>query len=234
MESNKKYEWLLFDLDNTILDFNIGSKKAFQKLLAQLGIEEEAHYDALYQSINKHIWWEFNKGLISQDDVRRKRFFLFFQVLGIEFDAGLANQIYFQHLGKEAEFIPGALEMLKSLKSKGYRLCMITNGMKEVQHSRIKISGLDEIFEHFIISDEIGVAKPDKAFFDEVLKRLDVDSLERSLVIGDTPQSDILGANNYGIDSCWYNPKNYPTVNNIEATFNIQELEQIENEILKD
>lgn len=231
MTSTKKYEWLLFDLDNTILDFSAGSKHAFAGLLAELKIKQEGHYYSLYQSINTHIWFELNTNKITQDEVRYRRFHWFFQLIGIEFDAALANQIYFKHLGESAVFIDGALEMLHRLKD-NYHLCVVTNGMKEVQISRLEKSGLNQIFEATIISDQIGVAKPNAGFFDITLDTIGYRELDHILMIGDTPQSDIKGARDYGMDSCWYNPNKREIIEDIVPTYNVDSLRALEEEVL--
>jgi len=104
---------------------------------------------------------------------------------------------------------------------------MVTNGMKEVQRSRIELAGLQNLFDHFVISDEIGVAKPDPVFFDKVITIISFEDTSKMLMIGDTPQSDIIGANNYGIDSCWFNPKERAIVDDIVPTYNIKDIMEL-------
>jgi len=198
-------DWLLFDLDNTIVDFNASSKEAFVKLLEELGVEKPADLYPKYNVINHKCWDEREAGLISHTELKKKRWDLFFKEVGIDYDPLSANDFYFEVIKTNPILIEGAETLLQKIQGK-YRTMIITNGLSEVQNPRIKKLKLEQYFEQIIISDEIGVAKPQQKFFDhcENLMPQGVNR-DRVLVIGDTLKSDIKGGNAYGYQTCWYN-----------------------------
>lgn len=228
----RKYKWLLFDLDHTLLDFEASSKDAFSALLKKLNYPEKPHHYGLYSAINKHVWYELETGQIKQFDVREKRFRLLFDILNIPFDASLANKIYFEYIASHSFFIDGAEALLKAVKPH-YELCIVTNGMKDVQRPRISNTFLKDYFQHIVISDEIGVTKPYKPFFDHTIELIGFDKLDEILIIGDTLRSDIKGGVDYGIDTCWYNPENADDHLDLNPSYNISSLIQLQ-EILLD
>lgn len=200
-----KYQWLLFDLDNTILDFSESSRMAFSHVYETLDTDRDiADVFKSYKIINHHVWREREAGLLSHTELKTKRWKLLFEELELINDPLQTNNIYFEQIKINPVFVEGAEQLLESLKGK-YRMMIITNGLSEVQWSRIRLTGLKQYFEHIIISDEVGCAKPDKQFFDICYEYIDMLDKEKVLVIGDTPMSDIKGGNDYGFHTCWYN-----------------------------
>jgi HAD superfamily hydrolase (TIGR01549 family) len=99
----------------------------------------------------------------------------------------------------------GTLEVLKRLSAQ-VSLAMVTNGLGEVQRSRIRRLGIDEYFDAIVISAEVGASKPGTAIFDIVFDALGFPAKESAVMVGDNLSSDIEGGANYGIATCWYNP----------------------------
>ena len=199
-----KYSWLFFDLDNTLLDFGASSKSAFMDVFKELGHELDDDQYATYQEVNHRVWLELEKGLISSKELKVKRWRMFMEKMDWSYDPEEINSNYFEKLKTNPIFIKGAKELIDDLAIE-YRLCLITNGLPEVQTPRLSISGLDKKFDPIVISDVIGVAKPAKAFFDYCQKVTGNPLKEEVLVIGDTLTSDIGGGKGYGYDTCWYN-----------------------------
>ena len=218
-----KYDWLLFDLDNTILDFSESSRLAFAKVYNQLNTNKELKdVYTLYKGINHSIWKEREAGLISHTELKTKRWKLLCDAIRVTADADKLNNIYFEEIKVNALFVDGVEELLPVLYKK-YRLMVVTNGLSEVQWSRIEDKNLNDYFEHIVISDEIGTAKPDKKFFHHCAGLIGHPSRDRVLVIGDTPMSDIKGGNDYGYDTCWYNHNNIDNDGQV-ATFTISHM----------
>ena len=159
------FEWLLFDFDNTLVDFNASSKEAFVKVMTPLIDQDPKELYPIYNKINHLCWDEREAGLISHDELKVKRWNMFFDKIDIKYDPLTANNIYFEVIKTNPYWIDGAVDLLKAIQDK-YRSFIITNGLSEVQNPRAEILGLAEYFEHIIISDEIGIAKPQKGFFD--------------------------------------------------------------------
>ena len=222
-----KFDWLLFDLDNTILDFGKSSKFAFRKLLEEIdsGLNSEELYP-IYNEINHKIWEQREAGEISHNDLKWKRWHLFFEQVGIKFDPNKSNDIYFEGIKAFPFFVDHAEEMLQHVKS-DFNLMMVTNGLSEVQWPRIRNKNIENYFKHIIISDEIGVAKPQSAFFDHCHALIGDVKKERVLVIGDTLKSDILGGNNYGYTTCWYNYDSKSNETEVQPDFTIDSIKDL-------
>jgi len=198
-----KYKWLLFDLDNTILDFSSASKVSLFQSLEQCGImcDEKMYKD--YKVENGKVWHSFEQKEIDTDELRKIRFKSFFEMYAIKEDPFEFNKLYLENIVKNSDIYPGAKALLQQLK-KEYKLSIVTNGLKEVQRPRMRKTEIYDLFDSIVVSDEIGVAKPDGQFFEIANASLDIDfQKSEMLMIGDSLKSDILGGNNYGVDTCW-------------------------------
>jgi FMN phosphatase YigB (HAD superfamily) len=109
-----------------------------------------------------------------------------------------------------------------------FRLLLATNGIAVVQRARFSRSSIRRYFEDVVISDEIGVAKPQTEYMDEAFSRMGDPSKSEVLIIGDSLSSDITAGANYGIDTCWFNPGHLPLDGFPKPTFTIEDLSEIE------
>ncbi|NRB52168.1 MAG: noncanonical pyrimidine nucleotidase, YjjG family [Saprospiraceae bacterium] len=199
-----KYDWLLFDADNTILDFNEAQSYALREALTEIGVIFRPAHNQVYDKINRSCWRAYEEGKLSKALLRYKRFQLFFMEIGLKDDPEAFAESYLVHLSQSTAMMEGAMDLLQTLRSK-YQLALVTNGIKEVQRSRLELSGLGDYFSYIAISDEIGVAKPDASFFRHVFQGLAHPSKERTLIIGDNLNADIRGGLDFGIHACWFN-----------------------------
>ena len=207
----KKYHGFLFDADNTIFDFTRAERDALYETLGNAFKEEipEVVYED-YLRINTRLWNDFEEGHTSREVLKVKRFELLLESLKIDADpAGLAEH-YLDRLSTKDYLLPNALEVLEHL-SKRALLLLISNGIARVQRRRIARAGIELFFQDIIISEEVGVSKPDPEFFSLALKRLPL-PIHDILCVGDSPSSDIRGGYQAGIDTCWfmYPPRAYP------------------------
>ncbi len=222
-----KYSHLLFDADNTLFDFDGSSKKAFDQFIQHMGLDPKEDYYRIYQIGNHQVWNDFEQGKLTTEILRWKRFDLFFKSIGVDRDPHKANTLYLGFLVDFASLIPGARELLDNLKRNGYTLAIITNGLKEVQKPRIKKKNLTHYFNSIIVSDEIGIAKPDPLFFEITADTLMHPDKKKVLVIGDSLTSDMQGGNNYGYDTCWYNPRGKENKSTARPTYVVTQLQEI-------
>jgi YjjG family noncanonical pyrimidine nucleotidase len=229
--SSGEFQWLLFDLDNTLLDFSASSRKSFEKLVFELEIPgQPAELYREYSQINHRLWKKREEGGIGHEELKLKRWELFFEQQNLSFDPTHANERYFQGITENVEFVLYANELLELLQ-KRYRMMIITNGLSEVQRPRIEISGIGQYFEDIIISDEIGSAKPQHEYFRECHSRMHAPDPKKVLVIGDTLKSDIKGARDFGYRSCWFNHDYLAPDGSNLPNYEINKLEEL-NKIL--
>lgn len=222
----KNYQWLLFDADNTLFDFDRSMQQALQDTLEATGVTFDQSFHATYETINTQCWSDFEHGKISKAELRTWRFSLFFEAIRVELDADQFATEYLYLLSQMTFLIEGADVLLESLHSE-FRLGLVTNGLKEVQRPRLAKSGIQDYFEVIVVSDEIGHAKPHAGFFDYAFQEMRQPDKSEVMIIGDNLNADIRGGLEYGIDACWYNPKLAARENGIEPTYEISKLEAI-------
>ena len=222
----RKYNWLLFDADNTLWDFKKSELFSFEKAFNDFNIPYQAAYLPIYHEINHKCWSDFEKGLLSQQKLRTMRMELLLKELNLDADFVAFSQSYQENLANTDFMIEGAKALLKDL-SKDFTLVMITNGLKEIQRGRLKNTAIEPFFQSIVISDEIGTAKPQKAFFDYTFEQMQHTDKSDVLVIGDSLSSDIKGGNDYGVDTCWYNIFGKDKDAEIVPTYEIEDLEEL-------
>lgn len=201
----KRYDILLFDADGTLLDFDRSEDEALKRALQQHGLAYTPSISRRYHEINDSLWKQLEQGQITRDYLQATRFATFLRELGSGESPVSFNLCYRQYLSESAHLIPGAFSLCEKLCSY-YTMAIVTNGVAEVQRSRLARSGLNLLFEKVYISEEIGWQKPDKRFFDFVFSDMPIPDKSRVLLIGDSLTSDIQGGSNAGIDTCWYCP----------------------------
>ena len=202
----KRYEILLIDLDDTILDFGAAEAVAYGGALAAFGIPETPALLARYRAVNV-LWWEkLERGEAERDEILVERHRQLFRELGLETDAAAFEADYRCRLGQGHWFMPGAEEALRELRRRGFRLFLASNGVSDTQRGRIASAGIGPLFEALFISEELGANKPDPAFFARCFARIPGFDRERTLMIGDSLTSDVRGGLNAGLDTLWINP----------------------------
>lgn len=218
------YTWLLFDADDTLFDFPKAEANALQSTLAQAGLPFHAEYFAIYARCNQLVWMQFEHGDVTSQELRTKRFRLFFDEIGASGDPEVVSPLYLHYLGLGADLLPGAEELIFKLKGR-FHLALVTNGIADVQRPRLERSALRDCFEKIFISEEVGAAKPAKAYFDAVFHEIGNPPKSEVLIIGDSLTSDMRGGVEYGIDTCWYNPNSKTT--NLPVTYEILNLDDL-------
>ena len=220
-------EFLLIDLDDTILDFKAQEDAAIVKTLTAAGISPTEEIIARYSQINKEHWTRMEKGEIDRQQVLFGRFQVLFGELGVEADWEKAALGYMENLSEGHYFLPGAEDALASLSRK-YRLFIVSNGTAKVQNKRLDSAGIRKYFEEIFISQDIGINKPDKGFFDYCFARIPGFDPEKAMIVGDSPSSDITGGQNAGIATCWINPKGREYSRPNKPDYEIESLVQLE------
>ena len=219
-------EFLLLDLDDTILDFHKAERIALSKTFRDFGLEPAEDVLDLYHKINKWHWEQLELGTMTRDQVLVNRFGALFEKVGMTVDPAACAKSYESNLGIGHYFLPGAEEAVKRL-SERCRLFLVSNGTATVQHSRLTSAGLYPYFEQVFISQEIGYNKPDKAYFDRCFERIPGFAPEKALMVGDSLTSDIKGGINAGLKTVWVNPAHKPC-GDIRPDYEIEGLSDLE------
>ena len=218
-------EFLLLDLDDTILDFHKAERIALSKTIQDFGVEPTEEALALYHKINKWHWEQLELGVMTREEVLTGRFAVFFRELGKEVDPTACARSYERNLSIGHYFLPGAEETVQAL-SKKYRLFLVSNGTATVQHSRLTSAGLYPYFEQVFVSQEIGFNKPGKAYFDRCFERIPGFDPKKALMVGDSLTSDIKGGINAGVRTVWINPK-HKDCGDIRPDYQLDALSQL-------
>ena len=219
------YQWLLFDADGTLFDYDQAEKNALQTTFVQLGYPFEPAYLAVYRQVNHAIWQEFEQGQIDQLTLRTRRFELLFQALALRADPRRFSSTYLANLAQQTCLIDGAKAIVEQLAGQ-FNLAIITNGLTEVQRPRFQRSAIIHHIKQIIISEDVGAAKPDPQIFAIAFARMNHPAKSRVLIIGDSLTSDIQGGVNYGIDTCWFNPAGQKS-NHLNSTYEIRCLTEL-------
>ena len=227
----KKYKALLFDLDGTILDYSKSETAAlFSAYKHVFNTLPPNDLLPVYQKINSSLWALFERGAIEIDNLKKKRFAEMFRHFDLDADPAVFSTQYLQELRRGGYLLKGALEVLNFCSEK-YRLGAITNGIGDVQRSRLNVAGISHFFETIVISNDVGLAKPDPGIFKIAFENMNLHDKKEILMIGDSLSSDILGGINAGIDTCWINNNGIDEkdIEPLYTIYNISELMEILN-----
>ena len=229
-----KYRHLFFDLDNTLYDFSLNAflamKEAFKQLEILPLLPSFEEYFGIYALINDQLWAEYREKKITKDFLRACRFERSLKEFGIapKVEFSEIDDLYLKIMSVQTNLFPGTSEVLSELKNRGYQIHIITNGFKEVQYDKLQNTGLDKFLTNVFISEEIKSHKPSKEIFEYAIKSSNARKKE-SLMIGDSWESDIVGAKNFGIDQVFFNPEKLDVdfENYGEPTYTINYLKQL-------
>lgn len=218
-------EFLLLDLDDTILDFHKAERIALSATIRELGVEPTESLLNRYHHINKWHWEQLELKKMTREQVLVGRFDQLFQELGMEVDAAACMKRYERNLSIGHYFLPGAEETVKQLHDR-YHLFLVSNGTAAVQHSRLTSAGLYPWFDNVFISQEIGFNKPDTEFFRRCFAQIPGFSPEKALMVGDSLTSDIQGGIHAGVKTVWINPGHKPCTH-IRPDYIIESLSEL-------
>ena len=196
---------ILFDLDETLLDFKRSESRALSNMLRHMGVEPTEQVVARYSEINKSRWKMLEKGLLTRQQVKESRYEILFKELGVDFSAAEATAYYEEQLSQKGFLFPDTTKLLDTLYGK-YRLYIVSNGGSKVQSGRLADCGIGKYFEDIFISEDAKAEKPSIEFFDYCFTRRPEIKAADSVLIGDSLTSDIQGGINAGIRTVWFNP----------------------------
>lgn len=222
------YRTFLFDADNTLFDFDASQALAFGSAMHDQGLPTDEEHRELYHTINLQCWKEYEQGLISSTTLRATRFARYFEAIGVaHVDPAAMGRAYLQYVVEHVVLLEGAVALLQTLQEAQCQIGLVTNGLQEVQRPRLDKAGLTPYFDVIVVSDEIKLSKPDKAFFDYTLAQFERIDPKSTVVVGDNLDTDIQGAINAGLYSCWFNKNQAPHPVHLRPHHTVHRLEEI-------
>ncbi|MBO0470565.1 YjjG family noncanonical pyrimidine nucleotidase [Enterococcus sp. DIV0242_7C1] len=221
-----KFKTLLFDVDDTLLDFKLTEKKALHALFQEEEIPLTEEIETTYKKINHRLWREFEQGKTDKKTVIDTRFSLLFEQYGKKVDGKQMGEKYRYHLSQGHDLLGNSKEIISRLRP-DYELYIVTNGVAKTQYQRLKDSQMTPFFDDIFVSEEVGYQKPMKEYFDYVFDRIPNFDREKTMIIGDSLASDIQGGNKADIQTLWLNPENQATDGVIQPTYEISKLDDI-------
>jgi YjjG family noncanonical pyrimidine nucleotidase len=225
------YRNLFFDLDNTLWAFSANAGDTFREVYAlnrmDRYFESFEQFFSIYQEENLRLWGLYEKGEITKDELNYRRFRHPLQVVGAG-DLSLAERYgadFFRIIRTKSRLMPHALNMLQRLYP-SYNLYILSNGFRELQCAKMRSGGIDRFFKEVILSDDIGVQKPNRKLFDYALQSTGATTAD-SLMIGDNFAVDIEGAHNSGWQQVYYDISNEEERLSFSPTYTIRDLNEI-------
>ena len=228
----QRYKNLFIDLDDTIYDFSAASREAFMETYELLHydrfFDSFNHYYSIYEPYNLELWHIYGEGKITKEELNKRRYSYPLEVVGIK-DQELADTFCREALGRiptKNRLIDGAIELLEYLRPK-YNMYILSNGFKELQSHKMRTAGIDKYFDALILSEDIGVNKPNRELYEYALEKTG-SKLEESIMIGDMFETDIVGAANIGMKQIYFNAKKKES-HTFAPTYMVTELLQIKD-----
>ncbi len=243
------YELILLDADGTLFDYDRAERHAIETTFRDFGLDFSDQILARYRAVNDALWKELERGNVTSAELRVERFRrLLAEIREAAQESGSAqtpapeiapvpaavpapdvealSRCYLRHLAEGSYVIDGAEDICRYMAQR-YTLAMLTNGIAEVQRSRLSKSVLRGIIPHIIISEEVGLSKPDPRIFEYAMNALGHPRRETVLMVGDSLSSDILGGVSAGIHTCWYNPHGATYREGLAPTYEIRALHEL-------
>ena len=225
-----KYKFLLFDADNTVLDFDKAQENSLQRAFVANGLSFDQNVLAVYRKNNIYLWEQLELGLVDKPTVLTERFRLTFDELNVKLTDEVfhaVSSMYEEGLHYGFQVVAHAEDVLRRLTDEGHKLYLVSNGVLSVQTARMEGSRLGKYFLMRFISEQVGVPKPSKKFFDYAFSQIPDFDKSSALIVGDSLTSDIKGGINAEIATCWFNPEHAANTKGILSDYEIDDLRQL-------
>lgn len=234
----RKYDAILFDLDDTLIDNDESMKYAIYEICKSIGISWNDDIFMKWKQFDIDYWSEWENGTFifphwanSQhqkiDFLRAYRFVIFFKDVSICYEKAVdINKLYNRLLSKNVVPIDGAYELISNL-SNNYELVISTNGDKNAAYNKVRVANMLPYIDKIIASGECGYSKPMPEFFKYVIDRMNTKNRNKMLIVGDSLRTDILGGIYSGIDCCWFNQHHKENNLGMNPTYEINHLKEL-------
>ncbi|OOE98056.1 pyrimidine 5'-nucleotidase [Salinivibrio sp. IB643] len=214
-----RYPWVLFDADQTLFHFDAFA--GLQRMFSRYNVNFDHHAFAEYSALNKPLWVQYQDGEIDAHTLQTERFTRWGERLNVA--PATLNQGFLDAMAEICEPLPGARDLISAIKPHAH-IGIITNGFTALQDIRLERTGLKSAISTLVISEQVGIAKPDPRIFEHAFEKMGNPPKDKILMVGDNPHSDVLGGMRAGIDTCWLNSDNTPSPAGITPTHQVESL----------
>jgi putative hydrolase of the HAD superfamily len=215
---SQQIKHVFFDLDHTLYDFETNSAKALEVAFENLALQKRGmlidDFLPIYVPINKALWDLYRDNLITQDELRYRRFKDSFSKLNFyiaDLEISQLSDLYINELPNFASLFPFTHDVLQELQN-SYKLHIITNGFESVQLKKMQQANINQYFSTVTHSESVGYKKPDVRIYNYALQMAQANASE-SIMIGDCEIADYNGALNAGLHALLFDPENLSNVN---------------------
>lgn len=222
-----KWDWIFFDADETLFTFD--SFSGLQRMFLDYSVTFTAEDFQDYQAVNKPLWVDYQNGAITSLQLQHQRFDSWAERLNVP---GRTERRFHECDGRNLRAAAGRRIAAGCAAGQG-KMGIITNGFTSLQQTRLERTGLRDHFDLLIISEEVGVAKPDARIFDYALAQAGNPSRDRVLMVGDTAESDIRGGVNAGLATCWLNAHQQTLPADLQPDWTVTSLSELEQLLCK-
>ena len=219
---------VLLDVDNTILDFGEASRQTIARGFAEWNLPLTPDVYPVFLQVNSRLWRQIEAGTLTKPELYQLRWNLIFSHVGIQADGPAFEQYFRAGIAGSAVLIDGAEDMMKYLQKK-YTVLIASNASYAQQVRRLTAAGLIGYADGIVTSEMVGFSKPQPEFFAECMKRLPGVLPEETVLIGDSPEADIAGAQQYGLKTCWFDYYGNGDNRGIQADYTVTHLRQVQN-----
>lgn len=230
----KQYKYLLFDLDDTLVDDNESRAYAFEQILKYKNKKVSKEKIDKFIKIDNQFWKDRASGKIktpvevkTKEEqtiwLRAQRFIKYFKDISLE-EAIKMNEKYVEAVKEKVVPIKNATKLLKYLYDKDYKMYIITNGPNRAVESKLEKSDLIKYISSYFSAEEAGFMKPKKEFFEQFFKKVKLEKNDEMLIIGDELDKDVKGGIENRIDTCWFNKEKIKNISDIKANYEISDL----------
>ena len=206
-----EYDYIIFDADHTVIDFDADERRAFRAAFRAAGIQPTADMVEACWKFSAQNWGDLGLYNVHLPEIRARYHELYYihvrdimqfadAAYGLGAGRAEAERTFSEALAEAAHPVEDAPAVLQELSAR-YKLCVATNGLTFMQTGRL--AALRPLFYRTFISEEMGCIKPDPAFFRAMTEQLRA-PVSRCLMVGDSLGSDIAGANAAGMDCIWF------------------------------
>lgn len=222
-----RYDIVLWDVDQTLLDFKRSEDYAVRHCFRLFGLEADDGIVARYSEINEGYWRKIETGAMGKKEALQGRFADLFEEIGVKgVDAAAFQETYADVLGSVYYFLDDSYKVVEGLRGT-CRQYAVTNGVSRTQRKKLELSGLAGLMDDIFVSEELGAPKPQEEFFARCFARIPDFCKNRAVIVGDSLTSDILGGNRAGIAVCWYNPKGVKKSLEVKIDYEIRNLHEV-------